>query len=128
VTVLLAAVGCDSDGDGPDAAPTSSASAAGSPTPALTGDPQDDAVRLTLTDSRFTPASVTVPAQAVAVDLVNDGLLEHTFTMDEPQLDAVVPPGGAAQVLVSLGDLTEAEFYCRFHRDAGMVGTLRVSP
>jgi uncharacterized cupredoxin-like copper-binding protein len=75
----------------------------------------------------FQPASLTAPSGQVTVDLTNQDLFWHSFTMDRPAVNLDVPVGGERRLTFSAGPGSYA-FYCRVpgHRQAGMVGTLRV--
>ena len=75
----------------------------------------------------FQPASLTAPSGQVTVDLTNQDLFWHSFTMDRPAVNLDVPVGGERRITFS-AEPGSYEFYCRVpgHRQAGMVGTLRV--
>jgi plastocyanin len=75
----------------------------------------------------FQPASLTAPSGQVTVDLTNQDLFWHSFTMNRPAVNLDVPVGGERRVTFS-AEPGSYEFYCRVpgHRQAGMVGALRV--
>jgi plastocyanin len=85
------------------------------------------ALALSLSNTAFHPATLTVPSGQVTVDLTNRDLFWHSFTIDRLAVNVGVPVGGARQVTVTVPPGTY-QFYCRVpgHRQAGMVGTLRV--
>jgi plastocyanin len=112
VTILLAALvlalaGCGSDDE---ASPSSGGGGA---------------TRLALEDNTFDPATIEgEPGSKVQLDLENTGKAEHTFTVDSQKIDEEVEPGATATVSVTIPDSGSVEFYCRYHRGGGMVGTL----
>jgi uncharacterized cupredoxin-like copper-binding protein len=85
------------------------------------------ALALKASKAAFQPASLTAPSGQVTVDLTNQDLFWHSFTMDRPAVNLDVPVGGERRVTFS-AEPGSYEFYCRVpgHRQAGMVGTLRV--
>ncbi len=83
---------------------------------------------LELDDSYFGPTLLKGAAgQGLILNLHNEGDLPHTFTIDEGTVDHELQPGDegvtADVVFPESGALV---FYCRFHRDQGMVGALSV--
>jgi plastocyanin len=84
-------------------------------------------LELGLRNTAYHPATLTAPSGRVTVHLSNRDLFWHSFTIDRPALNVDVPVGGARQVTLTLPPGTY-RFYCRVpgHRQAGMVGTLRV--
>ncbi len=71
--------------------------------------------------------SLTLRSEGISdqnqVKIVNEGAVEHTFTVDTFSIDETVSPGG--EKLVNLPkDLSSFEFYCRFHEAQGMRGSL----
>jgi plastocyanin len=63
-------------------------------------------------------------AGTVTVKLENEGNTQHSFTIDDQDIDAVVQPGKAKTVTVKLTDGQPVSFYCKFHRSSGMQGAL----
>ena len=87
-----------------------------------------EAFDLELDDSYFGPTVLNGAAgQQLALNLYNEGDLPHTFTIDEGTLDRELQPGDegvtADVVFPNSGALV---FYCRLHREQGMVGALSV--
>jgi plastocyanin len=65
--------------------------------------------------------------QQLALGLYNEGDTPHTFTIDEAGIDEELPTGvDAISIDVTFPDSGALIFYCRFHRDQGMVGALSV--
>ncbi|MGB3327973.1 MAG: cupredoxin domain-containing protein [Thermomicrobiales bacterium] len=92
--------------------------------------PLTDEPTITLADDfTFTPASISAPAGSF-IRLVNTGVLEHHFVVDEWNMNVTVPPGETTVIRVP-GDVapgTSLTFYCSMpgHRDRGMQGTITV--
>ena len=74
---------------------------------------------------RFDPESATATAGTVHIEQVNDGATIHTFVIDEVGFKLTDDDEG--EVDLAAGDYT---FYCDVpgHREAGMEGTLSVTP
>jgi plastocyanin len=94
----------------------------GPPQPALTGE-----LALDFSNTAFHPATLTAPSGGVTVYLTNRDLFWHSFTIDRAAVNVDVPVGGARRVAFTVPP-GSYQFYCRVpgHRQAGMVGTLRV--
>lgn len=84
--------------------------------------------QLELDDSYFGPTVLDgKPGQQLELGLYNEGGLPHTFTIDEAGIDEELPTGAdGISVGVTFPDTGALVFYCRFHRDQGMVGALSV--
>jgi plastocyanin len=82
---------------------------------------------LDFSNTAFHPATLTAPNGQVTVQLTNRDLFWHSFTIDQLAVNVDVPVGGARQVTFTVPP-GSYQFYCRVpgHRQAGMVGTLRV--
>ena len=83
---------------------------------------------LELDDSYFGPTVLEGEAgQELSLGLHNEGGLPHTFTIDEAGIDEELSSGAeGVSVDVTFPDSGALVFYCRFHRDQGMVGALSV--
>jgi uncharacterized cupredoxin-like copper-binding protein len=80
-------------------------------------------------DIYFEPSEVTIPANTdVTVNLPNQGVTPHNFSIDELEIDVDIAPGATEQVVIN-APAGEYEYYCNVpgHKQAGMVGTLIVS-
>ena len=101
-------------------------------TPAATGDETTTAataVDVVSYDIYFEPSEVTIPANTdVTVNLPNEGVTPHNFSIDALGIDVDIAPGATEQVVIN-APAGEYEFYCNVpgHKQAGMVGTLIVS-
>jgi putative membrane protein len=96
------------------------------------GGPPPLTVAVTGQDIKFEPTSFTAQVgQAVTVNFENAGALEHSFLIDElnVKIEGVLAgeSGSATFTPSNAGTFT---YYCNVtgHREAGMVGTLTVSP
>ncbi len=106
----------DDDGDS-DNGPTETAA------PADTDAPTDGATTLQAIDNAFDKASIGGEAgSTIEIDVSNDGLAAHTFTVDEIDVDLVLGGGESGAVQFTFPD-ESFEFYCRFH-PTEMRGTL----
>jgi plastocyanin len=115
--------------DEPEAAPTA--------TPGLQQDldetcadvsaPEGAPAPVTTMDNFFEPPCIAVSSeQSVAV--TNAGNQDHNFTIQGTDLSVDVEPGEDEET-EEVGDEVAAgtfKFFCRFHEDAGMVGTIVV--
>jgi plastocyanin len=99
--------------------------AAAGPGPAQ---PAAGELALELSNTAFHPGTLTAPGGRVTVDLANRDLFWHSFTIDQPAVNVDVPVGGTRRLSFTVPP-GSYRFYCRVpgHRQAGMVGTLRVS-
>jgi plastocyanin len=86
-------------------------------------------VVLEMKDMAYSSAEIVVVGSTVNVSLSNLDFLPHTFTIDEVGMDQEVPALGKAQ-LTFTAEPGVYSIYCAIpgHREAGMVGTLTVTP
>ena len=85
-----------------------------------------DEVTIEAFDLGYRPERVTIPADTdVTLTITNSGASEHTFSIDELDVNIAVPPGETETfaINVSAGDYV---FFCEQpgHRTAGMEGVL----
>lgn len=89
--------------------------------------PEGAPAPITTMDNFFEPICVAVSSeQGVAV--ANAGNLDHNFTIQGTDLSVDVEPGQDEET-DEVGNYVGAgtfKFYCRFHEDDGMVGTIVV--
>jgi uncharacterized cupredoxin-like copper-binding protein len=103
--------------------------AATSPSPAPSAQALD--LEVTARDLSFAPTELDIPAAGTTrIVLHNQGFVVHNLTVDALGIQAVAPRGGVAEVTLTDPPPGSNEFYCSVsgHREAGMVGTLVVSP
>jgi plastocyanin len=89
-----------------------------------------DEIRITLflEDIRFTPEVIEIPAnQPVTLRIENIGAAKHSFVVPDLGIDVQVQPGRFGEITLE-AQPGEYEFICTVpgHKEAGMVGTLRV--
>jgi plastocyanin len=79
-------------------------------------------LQITATDFAFDPETFDSDAGA-AVELVvtNAGDADHTFTIDEVEIDETIAPGDEITVSFDMPS-SNVEYYCRFHSE--MTGTI----
>lgn len=81
------------------------------------------------TEFAFNPENIQVPAGVpVTLILVNDGVVEHDFSIEELNLHVLVQPGESKRETVTFTAGTY-DVHCTVpgHHEAGMVGTLVAS-
>lgn len=93
------------------------------------GAAQTPSVRVTLSDFKFTPNPIEIPANTkFALQLTNSGAVEHDITAKDLGLHLLV--GTAKRVEQEVGPLKpgEYEIYCGVagHKEVGMVGKIVV--
>ncbi len=77
-------------------------------------------------DFYFEPTFIKSPGGSTAtVKLHNEGSIQHTFTIDDLEVDEELGPDEERSVTVELGTETRYEFYCRFHGGQGMRGAFQ---
>ncbi|MFP5333019.1 MAG: cupredoxin domain-containing protein [Acidimicrobiia bacterium] len=115
VALLVAACGGGSESSGGDDEAPSDTTAV-------------EAVEITVRTSEFTfdPVDLQVPADTpFTLVLVNDGVVEHDFTIDEAGVVVLAQPGETVRQTITLSAGTY-HVHCSVpgHREAGMEGTL----
>lgn len=87
---------------------------------------KDFGVAMELDNFYFEPTYVKSPGGGTAtVELHNEGDVQHTFTIDELEVDEELAPGERKTITVEIGTETRYEFYCRFHAPQGMRGAFQ---
>jgi plastocyanin len=83
-------------------------------------------IHLQARNFQYVPTSLLARGQdSVTIAVTNDGVSQHSFTIDELGIDVVVQPGQTATVVVRAQGVPQSyEFYCRFHQTYGMRGTV----
>lgn len=87
-----------------------------------------DALTIVATEYEFTPAEVTIPADTpTEIVLVNEGIVEHDWRIDELDVEIYAAAGESASANVTAAAGTY-DVYCSIpgHRDLGMEGVLNV--
>jgi plastocyanin len=87
-------------------------------------------VFLDAVDINYQPKELSIPANTdVPLTITNNGILQHSFAIDEASIDVgLIPSGSSVTVTLNLSPGTYV-FYCPVpgHKEAGMTGTLIVS-
>lgn len=126
VAMVTAACGGNA-GVGPAAgggSPTETGETEGGETPDVTG----GSLSVEMDDFYFEPKTITGDAGSrLTLELENEGQAPHTFTIDEQDVDVEVEAGEDAEATVTIPESGSVQFYCRFHKSQGMVGTLTAS-
>jgi len=79
-------------------------------------------------DIYFEPEELSIPADTdVTVQLPNDGVTLHNFSIDELGISVDIEPGATQETVIN-APAGEYEYYCNVpgHKAAGMLGTLTV--
>lgn len=76
-------------------------------------------------DFYFEPTFIkATPGSTLTLTVGNEGDADHTFTVDDQGIDTEVAPGASADVVVTVPDDGNVNFYCRFHVGQGMQGAV----
>jgi plastocyanin len=79
-------------------------------------------VQLIVQDFSFSPNSIPVePGSEVTLELANEDGAQHSFTVDDLEVDLVVGGGESGSVTFTAPD-SDTTFYCRFH--SNLTGTI----
>lgn len=91
------------------------------------GAAKNGSVKIEQDDFYFKKTFIKAPAGTVTVELENEGAAQHSFTVDDQNIDVVVAPGATKTVTVTASDASPTTFYCKFHVGQGMQGALFVT-
>lgn len=83
-------------------------------------------VTIRTTEFSFSPAAIEVPAGVpVTFVVINDGVIEHDFTIEELDVEILVNPGETGRQTITIPAGTYM-IHCTVpgHHDAGMTGSL----
>jgi plastocyanin len=86
-------------------------------------------IELVARDFAFEPQTVHVAGeefQGVAVHVVSRGSVIHNLTIPRMDFNKDLSPGNTLGALLTFPESGTYTFYCRFHRDKGMTGTIQV--
>jgi plastocyanin len=130
LAALAAACSSDETPSSPASSGSGGTSTTGAPSPSLSipaspTAPEGDTVTVTLSDFAFDPP-VVIASTSQALELVNDGSVEHNFSVEGTPIDVDVNPG-ETQTLEAPGSSFPAGTYtlfCKYHQGQGMVGAL----
>ena len=83
----------------------------------------DGKLTLELDDRYFKPTFIKAkPGQSINVELENEGMLPHNFSITSLNIDETVQPGGKVERTFTLPASGDVTFFCKFHADDGMRG------
>lgn len=122
--VLFLAAACSSSSS------SSSGSVGGTTSPAAAGTDVQGKTTFAIDaqDFSFSPNALTgSPGQSLTVTVTNKGTATHTFTIDSENVSVQLAPGDSQKVTVTFPQSGSVEFYCKFHVNSGMKGTLQVA-
>ena len=86
---------------------------------------QEGDIEMTTADFVFQPEEIEADGGTVGVFITNEDPASHTFTIEELDVDVVIPQGASVRVEFE-ADKGEYEFICVPHEGSGMTGTLAV--
>lgn len=125
LVLALMTAACNGNGNGTDLA---------EPTPDATPETEDcvdltgtEGAEIAMAGFAFEPSCAIVSTDQ-GLNLPNQDEVPHTFTLEGTEVDQEVAPGEQDRT-EAIGGIVEPGTYslfCRFHRDGGMVGELRV--
>ena len=79
-------------------------------------------------DFRFEPTALTAKAgEKVTLKFKNAGKVEHNFSVSSPNVNQDVEDGKTVSVSFTPDQAGKIQFFCKYHRGRGMVGSLNVS-
>jgi len=132
VAAVLLLGACGDDNGGSDS--SGSDSGGGSDPVQLSGEVNDegtedatgsDSLEVEADDFYFGPTFIkATPGSTLTLTVTNEGDANHTFTVDDENIDTEVEPGASADVDVTVPDDGSVNFYCRFHIGQGMQGAV----
>jgi plastocyanin len=141
VAVALVLVGCGGDDDDStvsDNSPAQTTAQSTAPPVSLPGTVNDHGTRdassaadveVEQDNFYFNPTFIQVKGgQTLRIKLHNEGSAAHTFTSRLLNVDREVPPGGRAELSVTLPQTGPVAFSCRFHSGSGMQGAFFSQP
>ena len=84
-----------------------------------------ETLEMTAREFAFSPTLVLGPPDlAVEIDLVAEGGGTHSFTLPEEEIDQDVAGGETVRISTRFPDTGTIVFFCKYHRERGMVGGL----
>jgi plastocyanin len=85
-----------------------------------------DSVELVAQDFSFDPTTLDLPAgEEVTVTLTNEGEAEHSFTVEDLDVETEAEGGESAEVSFTAPEEGAVEFHCKYHPDQ-MTGEISV--
>jgi plastocyanin len=85
-------------------------------------------VEIEVNDNFFKPNILTgIPDTAIVATVSNKGSRQHNFSVTGQQVDQDLKAGEAPSVVFNMPASGRVVFFCKFHREDGMVGELQVT-
>jgi plastocyanin len=82
------------------------------------GGGEAQSVELTAANFTFDPTTIeAAPGQEIQVTLVNDDSAEHSFTVEDLDVEVEAEGGESADVSFTAPDSGSVEFHCEYHPD-----------
>ena len=93
-----------------------------------TKDVSGDETEVEMDDFYFEPTIIKAePGSEFKVELFNESNNLHNFSVDDQDIDQDVAAGENFDVMVTVPDSGQLEFYCKYHKAQGMVGALEAA-
>jgi plastocyanin len=87
-----------------------------------------DETEVEMDDFYFEPTIIkAAPGTDFKVELFNESNNLHNFSLDDQNIDQDVEAGENFDVMVTIPDSGQLEFYCKYHKSQGMVGAIEAS-
>jgi plastocyanin len=135
--LVAAACGGGDETSGGGASPTASETETEGGTITINGDTANnkgtkevtgDETEVELDDFYFEPTIIKAAAGTeFKLELFNESNNLHNFKLDEQNIDQDVAAGEDVNVMVTIPDSGQLEFYCKYHKASGMVGAIEAS-
>jgi plastocyanin len=75
-----------------------------------------EALEVTASDFSFDPTTLEVePGAEVTVTLINDGEAEHSFSIEDPEVEVEAEGGEEAETSFTAPDEGTLDFFCKYH-------------
>jgi plastocyanin len=75
-----------------------------------------ESLEVTAADFSFDPTTLEVePGAEVTVTLINDGETEHSFSIEDPEVEVEAEAGEEAETTFTAPDEGTVEFFCKYH-------------
>jgi plastocyanin len=87
-----------------------------------------DETELELDDFYFEPTIIkAAPGTDFKLELFNESNNLHNLSLDDQNIDQDVAAGETVDVMLTIPDSGQLEFYCKYHKAQGMVGAVEAS-
>lgn len=87
-----------------------------------------DETEVELDDFYFEPTIIkAAPGTQFKLELFNESNNLHNLSLDDQNIDQDVAAGENVDVMVTIPDSGQVEFYCKYHKAQGMVGAVEAA-